>query len=277
MKKVFIAYADDNMSYSLKRIGRQAKSLGIFDDILLWTPRDLPQYCLDSPLMKYQRGGGYWAWKPVIIHETLQKYEEGTIVVYIDAGCTLKKGAEWQMFFRLMEQYEAICFQYPPTVEVWEKLGCASTKIKHWTKKGLLDFFDHKFKDGSYHNYLKIWGGGMFFRGKNNSLLQEWFNIYQQYPELIIDPSEEEKKTQNKDFVAHRHDQSVITPLAYYNSNVLVLPEFMENYGEDSIIFVSRIRAKNLRQFVVLRIKYYLRKWLGDKLFEAIKRKLTFS
>lgn len=64
MKKIFIAYADSNMAYSLKRIGDQAHSIGVFDDVLLWTPEKLPQYVLDSPLMKYDRGGGYWASKP---------------------------------------------------------------------------------------------------------------------------------------------------------------------------------------------------------------------
>lgn len=274
MKKIFIAYADSNMAYSLKRIGDQARSIGVFDDVLLWTPEKLPQYILDSPLMKYSRGGGYWAWKPVIIHETLQRYEEGTVVVYIDAGCTLKKGAEWHLFFQLMEEYDTICFQYPPLVEEWRSWGNASTEIQYWTKRSLIEFFDEKFQDDKYHQFRKIWGGGLFFKGKNNSLLKDWLQIYEQHPELIIDPSKEEEAQQIKGYVAHRHDQSVITPLAYYNPSVLVLPEFMEHFGEDSIIFVSRIRAKNFKQFASLRTKYYLRKWLGNDSFEKIKSKL---
>lgn len=38
MKKIFISYADSNMAYSLKRIGNQARKLGIFDEVLLFTP-----------------------------------------------------------------------------------------------------------------------------------------------------------------------------------------------------------------------------------------------
>ena len=58
MKKVFIAYANDAMAYSLKRIGRQAKKLRIFDDILLYTPNDLPDYAKNCDLMQYSYGGG---------------------------------------------------------------------------------------------------------------------------------------------------------------------------------------------------------------------------
>ena len=64
MKKIFIAYATDNMAYSLYLIGQQARRLGLFDDVICWTPKDLPDYILDSPLMKYSYGGGFWAWKP---------------------------------------------------------------------------------------------------------------------------------------------------------------------------------------------------------------------
>ena len=44
MRKIFISYADDNMRYSLKRIGKQAKRLGIFDEIILYTPDMMPAY-----------------------------------------------------------------------------------------------------------------------------------------------------------------------------------------------------------------------------------------
>ena len=67
MKVKFISYADGNMTYSLRRIGRQARRLGIFDEVILYTPDMLPAYIRQSPLMQYPRGGGYWSWKPAII------------------------------------------------------------------------------------------------------------------------------------------------------------------------------------------------------------------
>ena len=41
---VFISYANEAMAYSLHRIGRQARKLGVFDEVILYTPSDVPDY-----------------------------------------------------------------------------------------------------------------------------------------------------------------------------------------------------------------------------------------
>ena len=41
-KVIFISYANEAMAYSLKRIGRQARRLDIFDEVILYTPTDVP-------------------------------------------------------------------------------------------------------------------------------------------------------------------------------------------------------------------------------------------
>lgn len=90
--------------------------------------------------MRHSYGGGYWAWKPCIIKEILSKYDDNTIVCYADAGCTLKKGIEWTLYFELMKDYDMICFKYRDEYPQWEKFGSTSTKIKHWGKRILFCF-----------------------------------------------------------------------------------------------------------------------------------------
>ena len=102
MKKIFIAYADAALAYSLKRIGRQARRLQIFDEVILYTPADLSEEIKAHPLMQYSRGGGYWLWKPWLIQKTLRDHTPGDIVVYADAGSTLRKSPEWERLFGLM-------------------------------------------------------------------------------------------------------------------------------------------------------------------------------
>lgn len=80
MKKILIAYGDQRCAYSLKRIGKQANMLHLFDEVILYTPNDLPDYMKSSRLMQYAYGGGYWAWKPYIIKKTLETHDEGDIV-----------------------------------------------------------------------------------------------------------------------------------------------------------------------------------------------------
>lgn len=80
MKKVFVAYGDEESAYSLRRIIKQAKKIRVFDEVVPMTPQDLPDYIKNSILMRHSYGGGYWAWKPCIIKEILSKYDDNTIV-----------------------------------------------------------------------------------------------------------------------------------------------------------------------------------------------------
>ena len=271
-KKIFIAYADANLAYSLKRICRQARRLGIFDEVILYTPNDLPDYIKQSPLMQYEKGGGYWAWKPVILHETLQSHEEGDIVVYADAGCTLNQSTEWDMMFKLMLEYDTICFHYDAEMPVWAKWGNTSTKIKYWTKQSALSFLDDYCGDNAYRESYKIWGGLLFLKGKNNSFLSKWLEITMNHPEVIIDPIGKEQEEQPAGFAFHKHDQSVITALAYYDDKTLVLPEISETHGETSFVWAERLRARNLNQFIMEKSKHLIRLFLGDALVDCIKR-----
>lgn len=272
MKKIFIAYADEKMAYSLKRIGRQARRLGIFDDVLLWKPQDLPDYIKQSPLMQYSYGGGYWAWKPCIIYETLQRYEEGTIVCYIDAGCTLKKGIEWGLYWELLNEYSALCFKYTKKMPEWKKFGTSSTKIEHWAKKELLLFLDEWVGTSDYRKCCKVWGGGVFFKGKDNALLKDWLNIVLKYPEVILDPSKDEMKDQYPFFAQHKHDQPVLTALAYKFENCCVLPELSETWGNNVAICATRIRAHNAKDYYWYKIKSCCRNILGECATKKIKK-----
>ncbi len=271
MRRIFIAYADSNLAFSLNRIGRQARRLGIFDEVVLYTPADLPDYLLRSPLMKAKKGSGYWSWKPVLIHETLLRHDEGDVVVYVDAGCTLNNSTEWDLMFKLMQEYDTLCFHYDAEMPVWEKFGNTSTRIKYWTKQSALNFLDNYCQDSSYHEALKIWGGLIFAKGKNNSFLKRWLDITLNHPEVITDPTEEELAHQPAGFAYHKHDQSVITALAHNDKTVLVLPEISETNGETSFVWAERLRARNFRQYLAESSKHRLRHLFGNKLIDGFK------
>lgn len=273
MKKVFIAYANDAMAYSLKRIGRQAKKLRIFDDIILYTPHDLPDYAKKCELMQYSYGGGYWAWKPIIIWETLQKYEEGTIVCYIDAGCTLKKGIEWTLYFELMREYNFLCFKYRDSMPCWKKFGSESTHIKHWVKKESILFYNQLTGSQEWLNENKIWGGAIFAKGQKNILLHNWVDIILNHSEIIKDPQSTDD--QYPFFAQHKHDQPLLVALTHkYHQDAIVLPELCETCGDDVAIFASRVRAKTLTDYILLKMKLWGRKLLGKYIYESIKNKV---
>ena len=272
-KVVFISYANEAMSYSLKRIGRQAHRLGLFDEVILYTPEDVPDYVRHSSLFSHPRGAGYWCWKPALIHETLQRFEEGTVVVYVDAGCTLRKSPQWQEYLSYMKDYDTLCFQYAESQPQWEKLGAGSARIKYWTKKKTLDFVKDYFHDPEAGELCQIMGGILFMKNRDNFVLKTWKDLIFNRPDLIVDPDEKELSSQDPYFAGHRHDQSILTPLAASDALTLVLPEISEAYRSDSFVWASRIRARTFYEYLVIQLKHYFRIWLGDELFEKLKRR----
>ncbi len=273
-KVVFISYANEVMAYSLKRIGRQARRLNIFDEVILYTPADVPAYAKDSVLFSCARGGGYWCWKPALIYETLQRFEEGTVIVYVDAGCTLRKSPAWGEYLKQMETYDTLCFQYAESQPQWERWGAGSSKIKYWTKKKTLDFVQDYFHNPDAGELCQIMGGILFMKGRENAVLQTWKELMFSRPELIMDPTADELKDQYPWFAGHRHDQAILTPLAASDPHTLVLPEVSEAYRPDSFVWASRIRARNVCEYLVIQAKHYLRIWLGDEKFEKMKSRI---
>lgn len=58
MNKILITYGDERYAKSRERLAEEARSLGIFDQVVAYTPNDLGDSMRNHPLMKYQRGGG---------------------------------------------------------------------------------------------------------------------------------------------------------------------------------------------------------------------------
>jgi len=271
MKKIFIAFADEKMAYSLKRIGRQAKGLGIFDEVLLYSPKDLPGYLLQSPLMQHSYGGGYWAWKPCIIWETLQKYEDGTAVCYIDAGCSLNMNMEeWNMYFGAIENTDTLLFQYPDEMPSWEHYGTSSTKIMHWTKKTALDYYDDVAGEVQWREHNKILGGFVFARGKKNPIIKEWLDTVLHHPEVIDDSGVFDE--QYPFFVRHKHDQPCLTALACkYPGHCTVFPELLDEGPSDAAVVAERVRLRNYGDYLLWRMKKVLKEVVGQRLVTKIK------
>ena len=278
MKRILIAYANEPMKYSLKQLGIQARYIKQIDKVILYTEKDLPQDILQSPLMNYKRGGGYWAWKPYLIWKTLQDYPEGTKICYIDAGCTIYPGDEWEKYWKLLDSCDTILFQYANDIPRWRHIfGSSNSAIEYWTKKNTLDYFDNKLGTKQYHIFSKIWGGLVFCKNKDNIFIRDWLDITLNHPELIIDPNEEELRSQHSTFNGnHRHDQSIITPLAfkYQNKGLTILPEIFDENKQSRRIITSRNRVTK-QMYMKIYLKYHLQGLLGIKRYNKMKQLLN--
>lgn len=245
MAKIFISYGDDRFKESLNRIARQAKKVGIFDKIIKYTPKDLPEYIKASPLFAFSRGGGYWCWKPYVIYHTLQNCKEGDIVYYADAGCTLDKSSEeWDRFQNYLKSYSAIFFQYREDFDYGKSFGERGVAIKDWTKPEVITYFQNYIGNG-FLEYAKILGGFMVFKKTSqiSLVLDHWYKITLFHPELIMDPLRIELTQPEGTIPIHRHDQSILTPLVFHyrhEDNALVLPETSESRIGNPAVLASR-------------------------------------
>jgi len=270
---VFISYGDNAFKKSLKRIGKEARSLGIFDKVITYTPKNLSDDIKQSPLMNYKRGGGYWLWKPYLIWKTMLRYPNA-VVVYADAGCTLNKNfKEWDSWFEIMKKTDTLLTHYQPNVDYgWDLFDSQSVEIVAWTKRTTLEYFDNKFDSINWHHCNKIWGGFIIAKNKS-SLIKDVLDIMLSSPELVIDPTDEESCNQHSGFCQHRHDQSIITPLAYwYKTNIPKVVEIIPETGEsniDAAVVASRIRDS---QIVPLKTKIIqkLKSFIGNRAYNLL-------
>ena len=85
-------------------------------------------------------------------------------------------------------------------------------------------------------------------------------------------PTKDEMEEQYPFFAQHKHDQPILTALAYKYKTSCVLPELSETCGSKVAIYASRIRAKNWSAFIIIMTKSYFRRILGKTLWEKIKK-----
>lgn len=281
MQKVFIAYGSDGYLESLRRIGKEAKGLGIFSKVILYTENDMPPFIKASPLKAYSRGNGYWVWKPYIIWKTMLEYPN-SIVVYADCGCTLQPNMEeWNRWFELLETYDTLTFRYRlDYVYPWqEEDSTVMTTDAQWTKMSLIRYLDPMIGNRDWLQDGQVMSG-IVLACRKSKLIKMWMDITLMHPELVIDCYGNEIVEQAENFKEHRHDQSMLSALCAYWRNkgcvVNVLPETADSYKEAAVVATRDRILKNpipLKTRIIQRI----REGIGDKRYESFHDRLSKS
>jgi hypothetical protein len=151
-----------------------------------------------STVRRYPRGYGLWTWKPYLIAQTLASLSDGEALVYADAGCSLRpEGLPTLM--RHLEAARRSAAGWAMFRQPW--------KIGQHTKRDLLRALD---ADTEAQRALPMLVGGVLFmvRSAASRALAERWSAWMERTSLIDDtPSPGEHPT----FLAHRHDQSVLS------------------------------------------------------------------
>lgn len=269
--KIFITYADEKFALSEKQVLKEARTLGIFDKCIGYTPKDLSESMKANPLMANARGGGYWSWKPYVIWKTMQDYPDA-IIVYADAGCIVQNGKEWDEWFKIMENHDTLLQHYREDFDYgWGDLYPGvkvSAALNRWIKKSVLDYFDDGFENKRWHEQPSLWAGFVMAKG-GSKVVKEWYEIMMNQPELFADPEGTEK--QGEDYIEHRHDQSVLSAIAYMGVekewDVKLVPEVSESRADAAVVTARRvIKPVPFKTRIVNGLKSIL----GEKLYKKL-------
>lgn len=223
MARIFVSFADSKYEPSLRRIGRQAEAMRVYDRIWLRRERDLSHTFVQRHhelLRSRVRGFGYFIWKPQVVLEALDRCNDGDVVHYCDAGCHLLVAGRKRLleYFALAEAASSgvLAFQFDPPRPPFPHDGRPLPHFRNieWCKADLLDRFGLL----SDHEFLESYtvAATTFFVRKSEAtmaIIREWRDFMQNNVVLIDDsPS---RLPESFRFREHRHDQAVFGCLAY--------------------------------------------------------------
>lgn len=211
-KKIFLTYGNDNFIKSRERIKKEAESINLFDNCIVETDKtilndtefkEVLKNDSFKKVFKSDKGGGYWLWKPYIIHKHLSKLNNGDILVYCDSGCKI----EYENRNKFIDVFEDLkSNKYNMTLNIY------GDNEKKWSKGDALKYHNVENNDKILNNGQLE--GGRIFLIKNNKtmeIISKWWDVAKNHPELFDDS--ESVVPNKKEFESTRHDQSHISIL----------------------------------------------------------------
>ena len=219
----FCSFADLNYQKSLKRIGKQAKEIGVFSDIFLYNENNLPEYAFKRCLAIIEQSGtrkgfGYYSWKPAVILDVLKKINYSDILIYTDAGSHINsKGKE--KLFQYIEQTkknDILITQLTPDYNDYK-----------YTKMDTIEMFKKKLPNTEILKTGQIQGGNVFLLKNDYTLsLIEQYDKMMSVENIHFFDDSESQKPNYCDFVENRHDQSIFSLLLKCNHYGVIQGEF---------------------------------------------------
>jgi hypothetical protein len=201
-----VTFASDDMSISAQRCVESAKQHGV-DNASVWefeALKSAPFGRRHAALFSQARGCGYWAWKPVIIRETMPFVKDGDILIYSDAGVEFIEPVS--IVIDRMDQ------------DIW--LFGNETLHRQWCKRDIVEEVwpsSVRFTDDAWTCFDKqVQASVIFFRVNDytRAFVKEWLDWCLFEGGRLIDDSPS-RLPNHPEFKENRHDQAILTTLAY--------------------------------------------------------------
>jgi uncharacterized protein YndB with AHSA1/START domain len=210
MKIWMTSYADAAYRLSGERLVASAARYGI-EEHRHWGREALERtsfYRMHRAVLDQRRGGGYWLWKPFIIHEALKDMAPGDLLVYADSGIEII--APLHPLFEICQQraplmtfaghYEDVKAPGPNLCGKWTKRDCFVGMDCDGPR-----YYDAQMVDASF---LVLCNSD-----RTRAFIREWM-LYCGHLPLLTDAANVCGLPNLPEFITHRWDQSVLALLA---------------------------------------------------------------
>lgn len=161
-------------------------------------------------LMKQPRGVGYWAWKPFIIAETMKALKDEDVLIYSDAGVEFLDNVN-----HIIDRMDQDIFLFGNMYE-----------HAHWCKRDIVEAvfsadnlpdFTHWALPVPWEFFSKqVQASVIFFRVNDTTraFVKEWLDWCLFEGGRLIDDSPS-RAPNHPEFQENRHDQAILTTMAY--------------------------------------------------------------
>lgn len=208
-RSVFLSFATDAFLENRDRLCSSALLAG-FDRAISKGTQDIMGAFWEenAATLSQRRGGGFWLWKPFIIKQVLQELDDDDVLVYSDAGRN--------DFYRLRRFPSNLINMVRKQPEGF-LLGPSLIQhgpLRLWTKRDCLVLLDSdKLEILCKPQIQATWS--LWTKSEEAiSFLDQWLAFCED-PRCLTDIENTLGLPNYMDFQDHRHDQSILTLLAY--------------------------------------------------------------
>ena len=201
----FITYGNNRFSKVKDMLAQKVQESGWFDSVTAFNENMLTSEFKTkfANILNQPRGGGYWIWKYDIIMQTLNKINDGDIIVYVDGGSYLNLNGKK----RFLEYIDMLNSDEKQLGLISFDNGCCEER---YTVRQVFDHFDIQ-EDSEIRTSGQL-NGGYYYIKKTPHLLmlfEKYRETLEQNPLIYTDYYN--KIDQKENFIDNRHDQSVFS------------------------------------------------------------------
>jgi hypothetical protein len=257
-----VTFSDESMSRARELCEQSAQANGV-RHLHRYALAHVEDLLLRSGINSLARGCGYWAWKPAIILETMNRLGRidtafsltgQSMIIYADAGVE---------FINNVSHIIDRMGYASPRDDIW--LFGNNWEHAHWCKRDVIDTIEPPcIRDNEPNSW--VWTGYhkqcqasvVFFRVSDytRAFVAEWLKWCLFEGGRLIDDSPSRSPNHPK-FREHRHDQAILTTLAYregiplhywpasYNDGTFTYEKLPEYAGDDYPVLFNHHRRRN--------------------------------